>query len=263
MAEEKTGGNQSLTRGLRLIDLLSNYPNGCPLALLAELAGLNKSTTHRLLQGLHQEGFVQPANTAGSYRLTSKCLSIGHKIFSSLNIIHIAAPYLEQLNLKTGETINFSMRENDHAIMIYKLEPTTGMLQTRAHLGQRLNLYCSGMGKLYLAYEKEGYLPNYWQKYQNIIQPLTCHTITDLAAMQSELATVRQQGFAIDKEENEIGITCFAYPIFNYKGEVKYAISVSIPEIKLAQVSADFLQQELQTTAQAISKELGWEIKTA
>lgn len=64
----KNSGNQSLIRGLRLIDLLSHYPNGCPLAKLAELSGLNKSTVHRLLQGLQQEGFIQAATTAGSLK---------------------------------------------------------------------------------------------------------------------------------------------------------------------------------------------------
>lgn len=62
MKEEKNSGNQSLIRGLRLIDLLSHYPNGCPLAKLAELSGLNKSTVHRLLQGLQQEGYYKVYN---------------------------------------------------------------------------------------------------------------------------------------------------------------------------------------------------------
>lgn len=260
MTEEKSGGNQSLIRGLKLIDILSNYPNGCPLAKLAELAQLNKSTVHRLLQGLQQEGFTQPATTAGSYRLTTKCLSIGHKMFASLNIIHLAAPYLEQLNLKTGETVNFSMREGDHAVMIYKLEPTGGMLQTRAYIGQRLNLYCSGMGKLYLAYDNNSdYLAHYWQSQQAIIRPLTQNTITDLALMQQELAEIRHQHFALDKEENELGVTCIAYPVFNFKGEVKYAVSVSMSVSRLAQTDTAQLHQAIKQTALAISKELGWE----
>ena len=202
---EKNGGNQSLIRGLRLIDILSNYPNGCPLAKLAEIAELNKSTVHRLLQGLQQEGFIRSATTAGSYRLTTKCLSIGHKMFSALNIINVASPYLEQLNLILGETVNFSMRENDHAIMIYKLEPTTGMMRTRAYIGQHLQLYCSAMGKLYMAYDKPDYTTVYWQKNQNVIQRLTCNTITELAVMEKELQDIRAQGFAMDKEENELG----------------------------------------------------------
>ncbi|MDU4230039.1 MAG: IclR family transcriptional regulator, partial [Klebsiella grimontii] len=70
--KERPAGSQSLFRGLMLIEILSNYPNGCPLAHLSELAGLNKSTVHRLLQGLQSCGYVTPAPAAGSYRLTTK-----------------------------------------------------------------------------------------------------------------------------------------------------------------------------------------------
>ena len=160
MAQEKErpAGSQSLFRGLMLIEILSNYPNGCPLAHLSELAGLNKSTVHRLLQGLQSCGYVTTAPAAGSYRLTTKFIAVGQKALSSLNIIHIAAPHLEALNIATGETINFSSREDDHAILIYKLEPTTGMLRTRAYIGQHMPLYCSAMGKIYMAFGHPDYV---------------------------------------------------------------------------------------------------------
>ena len=108
--KERPAGSQSLFRGLMLIEILSNYPNGCPLAHLSELAGLNKSTVHRLLQGLQSCGYVTPAPAAGSYRLTTKFIAVGQKALSSLNIIHVAAPHLEALNIATGETVNFSSR---------------------------------------------------------------------------------------------------------------------------------------------------------
>lgn len=259
MNEEKSSGNQSLIRGLKLIELLSNYPNGCPLAKLAELAELNKSTVHRLLQGLQSEGFVQSATTAGSYRLTAKCLSIGQKTLSSLNIINIASPYLERLNLALGETVNFSKRENDRAIMIYKLEPTTGMMRTRAYIGQHLQLYCSAMGKLYLAYEENPhFLQDYWQNHQAVIEQLTCYTITEQDKMVAELAEIRRDGFAMDREENELGVCCLAVPIFNHLGKVEYAISISTSIHRLNEhTKADFLKQLLETAAE-ISKELGW-----
>ncbi|QIM69531.1 MULTISPECIES: IclR family transcriptional regulator [Basfia] len=255
---EKNSGNQSLIRGLRLIEILSRFPNGCPLVQLANISELNKSTVHRLLQGLQQEGFVQPAITVGSYRLTSKCLSIGHKIFSSLNIINIISPHLENLNLDLGETINFSMRENDHAIMIYKLEPTTGMMRTRAYIGQHLQLYCSAMGKLYLAYDRPAYLKEYWQTNNDNIQTLTCNTITELPVMEKELDEIKKQGFAVDKEENEIGISCIACPIFNFQNKVEYAMSVSISTSKLNQYGIEHLLEKIKLTAEAISLELGW-----
>jgi IclR family transcriptional regulator, carbohydrate utilization repressor len=70
--KDKPLGSQSLFRGLQLIEILSNFPNGCPLAHLSELAGMNKSTVHRLLQGLHTSGYVTQAPSPGSYRLTTK-----------------------------------------------------------------------------------------------------------------------------------------------------------------------------------------------
>lgn len=259
MAEEKSSGNQSLIRGLKLLEILSNFPNGCPLAKLAEIAELNKSTVHRLLQGLQNEGYVKPTHSLGSYRLTTKCLSLGQKTLSSMNIIPLAAPHLERLNLALGETVNFSKREGDHAIMIYKLEPTLGMMRTRAYIGQELPLYCSAMGKLYLAYEENpDYLAHYWQHHRQHITQLTVKTITDLAAMQQELAEIVQSGFAMDREENELGVCCLAAPVFNYLGNVDYALSVSTSIHRLnAHTLNDFLA-EVRQTAQAISQELGW-----
>ena len=68
---DSPSGTQSLLRGLQLMELLSNYANGCPLAKLAEETGMSKSTTHRLLQGLQSAGYVAAAPTHGSYRLTT------------------------------------------------------------------------------------------------------------------------------------------------------------------------------------------------
>lgn len=257
--DEKSGGSQSLIRGLRLLELLSNFPNGCPLAKISELSGLNKSTTHRLLQGLQNEHYVQPASTLGSYRLTTKCLSLGQKTLSALNIINVAAPHLEKLNLALGETVNFSKREQDHAIMIYKLEPTTGMMKTRAYIGQHLQLYCSAMGKLYLAYESNPhYLAHYWQSHQQTIEPLTKNTITDITQMQKELRDIQQEGFAMDREENELGVVCIACPIFNLNHQVEYAISISVSTYKLAQLGLEMVLSEIRLASTAISKELGW-----
>ena len=255
--KDRPAGSQSLFRGLQLIEILSNFPNGCPLAHLSELAQLNKSTVHRLLQGLQSCGYVTPAPAAGSYRLTTKFISVGQKALSSLNIIHVAASHLEALNIITGETVNFTIRENDHAILIYKLEPTTGMLRTRAYIGQHLPLYCSAMGKIYMAYGQLEYVASYWENHQDEIQPLTRNTITNLEQMHQELAQIREKKMAMDREENELGVSCIAAPIFDIHNRVNYAVSISLSTAKLRQVGEKKLLNQLQETATAISRELG------
>ncbi|MCC3733397.1 IclR family transcriptional regulator [Rouxiella badensis] len=256
--KEKPLGSQSLFRGLQLIEILGNFPNGCPLAHLAELADMNKSTVHRLLQGLHASGYVTPAPSPGSYRLTTKLISIGQKALTSLNIIHVAAPHLEQLNLKTGETVNFSTREDDHVLLIYKLEPTTGMMRTRAYIGQHMPLYCSAMGKIFMAYEQSQFTDHYWQTHQDEIQVLTRNTLTELSKMQEELADIRQFKRAMDREENELGVSCIAAPVFDLHQQVKYSVSVSLPTAKLKQVGTKALTEAVQDIAQRVSKEIGF-----
>lgn len=250
-------GTQSLLRGLQLLELLSNFPNGCPLARLATEAGMGKSTTHRLLQGLQSAGYVTPAPTPGSYRLTTKCVAVGQKALSSLNIIHIAANHLEALNLETGETVNLSSLENDGAIMIYKLEPTRGMIRTRAYIGQHISLYCSAMGKLFLAYSYPAQVAEYWATHGDEITTWTAHTITDSAVMESEIQTILKSGYAVDREEKELGICCLAAPIFDVMGQVKHAVSVSLTSAKLKQFGEKGLARLVMATAQDISRELG------
>ena len=250
-------GTQSLIRGLQLMEHLSAYPNGCPLARLAEETGMSKSTTHRLLQGLQKAGYVTPAPTPGSYRLTAKCVAIGQRAFSALNITHVAATHLESLNLETGETVNLSYLENDKAVMIYKLEPTHGMIRTRSYVGQHSFLYCSAMGKIYLAHNYQNSIEQYWVNHLEEINAWTSHTITEINTMKAEIATILSDGFAVDREENELGFCCVAAPIIDVLGRVNHAVSISLTAAKLKKLGEKSLAQQVGACAKAISKELG------
>ncbi len=249
-------GTQSLLRGLQIMEILSSFPNGCPLAKLVELCGMNKSTTHRLLQGLQSAGYVTSAPTPGSYRLTTKCVAIGEKALDSLNIIHVAANHLEALNIDTGETVNLSFREGDHAILIYKLESTIGMIRTRAYIGQHLPMYCSAMGKIFLAYDHPARFTRYWHENRERIVPVTSSTITDEQAMRDELAAIRANGFALDREENGLGIWCIAAPIFNIRKQAEYAVSVAVSTARFSEAGQAKLIERVRQTAERITREL-------
>lgn len=141
--------------------------------------------------------------------------------------------------------------------MIYKLEPTSGMMRTRSYIGQHLQLYCSAMGKIFMAYDQADYLPRYWRSNQKNIQQLTCNTITTLQGMEQELAQIRQHGYAMDAEENELGVSCIACPIFDVHGKVIYSVSISLSTARLNQLGKNTLLTSLKHTANTISLELG------
>lgn len=249
--------SQSLTRGIQILECLSEFPNGCTLAKIAEYTAINKSTVHRILGALHKLGYATPTQTSGSYRLTSRMASVGFKAYSSLNIIGVAIPYLEKLNLETGNTVNFTSREGDHCILIYKFDPTTGGLRTHAYIGKRIELYCSAMGKLYLAFSPSEFFEKYWNSNKNKIKRLTPSTITDLKKMRKELSDIQKSKCSFDREENELGVQCVAAPVFDIYGHVNYALSVSFPS---AISSSSYLHEaaiHVQNTARNITIELG------
>ncbi len=254
---DSPSGTQSLLRGLALLEALSLFPNGCPLAKLVEISGFNKSTTHRLLQGLQSAGYATNAPTAGSYRLTTKCVEIGQRALSSLNILHLAAQHLENLNIATGETINFSFREEDHVILIYKLESTQSAIRTRAYIGQHLPLYSSAMGKLFLAFDHKSRFAEYWSRNKPLIVPKTQFTLINKTAMQKELADIRQKMVALDREEDGLGVWCVAAPVFNLQNQVVYAVSISVSTAGLNEEKINALIAAVQKTAALISQEIG------
>ena len=254
---ESPSGTQSLLRGLQLMELLSNYANGCPLAKLAEEAGMSKSTTHRLLQGLQRAGYVTPAPTYGSYRLTSKCVAIGQKALSSLNVIHVSAGHLEALNLDCGETVNFSTMERGRVILIYKLDPVRGMIRTRAYIGQSMPFHCSAMGKLFLAYNRQEDIKDIWEAHREEVIAHTPNTIADWAGMEKEIGEIKKCGYAMDREEHELGVSCVAAPIFDVNGRMPYSVSVSLSSAKFKLIGEKSLVGKVKETARRISEELG------
>ena len=257
MPETRSDSSQSLSRGLRLIEFLSDYPNGCPLALIAERTGLNKSTAHRLLKSLQGHGYVAQTNIPGSYRLTSRLAAVGYKAYSSFNIVKLADPYLEQLNLELGHTVNFSTRSGNNYVLIYKLEATTGIFCTRFYIGQQLLLYCSAMGKMYLAHSPDEALVRYWNEEKASIRQRTPHTITDLDILRDELKTILAEGVSYDREENELGVICIAAPVFDIQGRVNYALSVSLPSARAGEAEQAAAAAAVRKTAACISMELG------
>jgi len=87
---------------------------------------------------------------------------------------------------------------------------------------------------------------------------LTENTITDFILYKKELQEINKIGYAIDNEENEMGVKCVGAPIFNIKGEVAGAISVSGPINRITEDKIDFISKEVMKYANLISEEIGY-----
>lgn len=196
---------------------------------LMEIAGameLNKSTAHRILTSLQYLGYVRQ-NEDGKYALTMKIVELSGKVMSRVDVIALVRPHLRRLMEITGETVHFVKRDGNEAVYIDKVESHQNVIQMVSHIGSRIPLFCSGVGKAMAATFDQDDVRQLWKNSE--IVKLTPHTITDYIDFEETLAKVRRDGYALDDEENELGVRCVAADLSAPGKEAEYALSISAP----------------------------------
>ena len=220
MAEKS--GVQSVERIFQLIESLAAHPAGAGLQRLAQDTDLAKSTVHRLLASLVSLGYAAQDEN-GRYRLTLKMFELSSGIVNSMDIMDVAKVHLERWAQRTGEAVHLVIRDGQDIVYIYKTE--SGPMRMSSRVGLRSPLYCTGVGKAILATLPADEVTNIWQ--HTTPQKLTTHTIVEFDALQAQLAEVRTNGYAIDDEENELGVRCVAVAIPGVGGRADSAFSIS------------------------------------
>jgi len=221
---------QAVEKALRILEALGNRASPLTLSEICETINLNMSTTYRLLQTLISKGFVHYDEFSGKYRLGIKTFRIGNAALYAIDFRAEARPLLQELVSLCKETANLVILDGNEVVYIEQVE-SRSMVRMLARLGSRLPAYSTGGGKAILAYLEEEELNEYLVR-QNLV-PHTVNTITSPTELKKALARIRQDGYAVDREEMEYGVRCVAAPIRNYTGKVIAALSVSGPGARM------------------------------
>lgn len=216
---------QSVERAFGLLELMADRPRGIGLVELSELAGLHKSTTHRLLACLRTLGYVVQDSNSGHYRLTYRLLSLSNRMLEDMDVLSVAKPHLDALADRTGETVHLLVPEGSRGVYIYKSEPAACQSQMRSKVGLRVPLVCTAAGKAMLATWESGRVQAVWD--DEPPQAMTEKTITALPDLMKQLLQVAEQGWAVDDEENELGVRCVGAAIMGLNGAGVAAMSIS------------------------------------
>ncbi|SHF54574.1 IclR family transcriptional regulator [Vibrio gazogenes] len=246
---------KSLVKSMAVLEFLSHHPDGVALHEIAQQTGINKTSAYRMLSTFEALGYVAQHSASKNYRLTLKLLHIGHSALSS-DVLATTRPKLNELVKDLNETINFISREGDKIVFRDKLEPQHSPFRTRTFVGMYSEMYCTAAGKVFLAFSTQEDQENYWQRNVGLIQKLTDNTIVNKTHFLNELKKIREQGYAIDNEENEAGISCTAVPIFDRSGSPAYAVSLSTLTPRLRNFGPDNLANKIKQTTEKIAQEL-------
>ena len=216
---------QSLDRAFDLLEILCRSRGGMTIGALSAETGLHKSTVHRLLAGMCARGYVLHDPETSLYRAGMRLCELSSYIVDNLDVVEIARGPMEKLSRITGETVHLVMQEEKNIVYIHKVERGSGTIRMFSRIGMRRPLYCTGVGKAILATLPAAEVEDIWRHSRP--RKLTGRTITDLDQLKAQLAEVRRCGYAIDDEENELGIRCVALAIPGPGGRAESAFSIS------------------------------------
>jgi IclR family acetate operon transcriptional repressor len=239
---------QSVDRAFEVLETLAALGGIATLSRIAARAEVPAPTIHRLLRTLVRLGYVRQEPTR-EYALGPGLIHLGE---SSARLLGAwARPHLSRLVEQTGESANLAMLEGDQVVYVAHVSGLHSM-RMFTEAGSRAWVHCTAVGKAMAAN-----LPDLEVERMMALSGMpasTRNTITDASAFAVELRRVRERGWAIDDEEQEIGVRCVATAVPGRATRV--AMSLSGPSPRMTDSALEHAVPLLAEAAQAMSADL-------
>ncbi len=216
-------GVRSVERALKLLEQLS-ASGGANLSQLARDTQLSVSTCHRLLTTLQGRGFVHYDRKSSWWVVGCRALAVGATFANARDLVGLARHIMVRATRESGEAVNLGAASGDEVLFLHRIDPHAPRKAGSSAISS-IPAHCSSIGKAILAELHE-------YEIQNLIgtRPLISRTEKSITRSRQLLADLRQcgkRGFAIDDEENTVGLRCVAAPIFDEFCRPIAAISIA------------------------------------
>jgi IclR family transcriptional regulator, acetate operon repressor len=216
---------RSVARAMRLLDIVADGPvEGLSLSDLARSLGASKSTTLALARTLTTAGVLRDSRPGPRYCLGTALIRLGDITRGQLPLGDICRPVLLDLADLTKMTARVAICDDGYPVFIERVDGP-GSVRFHTPLGQREVPHASAAGKAILATMTQDRVKDICSA--TGMQRRTAHTVTDVDSLLTNLAEVRENGFAVDDEEDAEGIFCVGAAFFGHDGSCAGAVSVT------------------------------------
>ncbi|MEU1341010.1 IclR family transcriptional regulator [Streptomyces sp. NPDC005827] len=200
-------------RVLAVLKELARHSDGVGLEEMTRAIGAPKPTVHRALGALRRAGLADQ-DGRGHYLLGDEFLRMAFAYHEARPEHKRITPLLETLAARFGETAHYAVLEGREVVYRAKVDPPSGAVRLTSTVGGRNPAHSTAVGKLLLAHR----LPTreavaVWFDAGPLPSP-TARTPRTAADLHRQLERVRQQGYAVDDQENETGVNCIALPVY-------------------------------------------------
>jgi len=246
---------QSVERAFDILELLANAAHEMQLREVSQITGLNVSTCHHLLSTLVKRGYAGQNPQGRTYFAGSKILELSDSRLRQFSIHDVAMPELRKLNQATGESVHLAVMQGYDLTTLAKLDSTQPVRVGTDGVGKSNAAHATATGKAILAWLPETEIARVIA--EKGLSRFTDKTITGIADLMEELRHVRRNGFAVDLEEFQPGVTCIGSAIRDHTGAVIGSISCSMPNTRAEGKHFDVVKKAVRQATTALSELLG------
>lgn len=220
-----SASNASIERMFKIIEIMSVSGKAMRLNEIGELSGVSASTAMRILNALIENGYAKQDEETLLYSLTMKFLMLGTNIRENLSFNQVFHPYLVAITKRLSLSCALGILDNDMLVYIDESVSAKQMVRIFHHLGHAFPLHYNASGKLFLSRYSDKDLETYCKKVT--FEPPTLKGVSSEAELKKQLAQVAVNGYAVNDEENTLGMRCFAVPLLNADGQIIASVSVT------------------------------------
>lgn len=245
-------------RCFAILDLAAASDNPLTVQQVMNTLGINTNMAYRLLTTMVSSGYLNKNETTSSYTVSMKVSRLFRQALASVEIRKVALPYMEMLWKQFPKAnVNLGVLYDGEVLQTDRIDSQT-VPRTYFTPGKTIPLHASGMGKVLASELPESQLKQLFD-IKGGLKGITPHTITTYDGILKELAKVRKQGYATDREELILSDNCNAAPIRNAKGEIVGAVSMSAFDNFIPVTEMDENIHCICETARQISYFLGYQ----
>jgi DNA-binding IclR family transcriptional regulator len=250
MPAVKTPSVPALDRGLTVLELIAKSKSGLTFSQLARSLDFPASSIHCLLLTFERRGYLYRSEATGRYMCGMKLVRIANTAMEGITLRETASPLLRDLCMRTGLTVHMAIRERNDVMLIAKVSSVGGQ-HVSTWIGKRIDVHCTSLGKCLIAYLPESEIDEIIREHGLLRH--NENTISSAKRLKLDLEKARARGYAIDDQEEEIGMCCIGAPVFDANGDVIAAVSISGTTVQIDLENCKELVEAVQQTARAIA----------
>lgn len=247
----------AIERTLSILESVAHSSNGMTNSDINRRLKIPKSSASYILRVLENRGYLIREKETGKYRLGLKLMSLTRDMLTHIDVRDVARPVMENFVKKVKLSMHLAVLDNGRAVYIEKVE-AENFVKMDIWIGHRLPIHTTAIGKVLVSQFPEKDVVDILDL--RGMERKTPKSITTSKKYLNELNKVREYGFAIDNEENNLGVRCVAAPVFDANGKIIAALGTSSTTMQIDENHLPKILEMVKNSALKISEQLGYQV---